>query len=261
MTVTRVIRPLSGTSKAHLVEADDGHYYVVKILRSAKHVTSAVSEWLVAELLRTFEIPTPSTTSIVVPAHLPFLSNELSDVAPLDWPHFASQVPVDPAKTSIFDLLPRKLFPSLANVDDFWRIAVIDVLTQKVDFRQALFFRQSDTRVLQASFIDHKCRLLDLSSSSGLDFESDFIKRLSNACPIQPMIKVGSAAAFDDFCKKLGSGCWKTFLERCHPIPEAWREHVSDSMLHDSLSRLWERFRHLCMQRAHFEAVYDRNFG
>lgn len=252
VTVTRVIRRLTRFSKAHLVEANDGQYYVVKPLYDTEQIKVAVEEWLITEILRTFGIATPSVASIKLPASGICLEHEQLAAAPRKWPHFASHVPVNPLESSIFDLLPRKLLSRVENVDDFWKIAVIDTLTQKPARRQAIFYRHSDSRVLQAGFIDHKCHLFALLSGDLVDFAREFAARLKFEYH-QVNLNV---PALINFCAMLEDSCWTTFLGRSQPIPAAWKEHVGEEAVQRSLKFLWQRFRRL---RAHMSAALWTN--
>ena len=48
----RLIRKMRGGAQAHLIEADDGNFYVVKFRNNPQHRRILVNEWLGGSFLR-----------------------------------------------------------------------------------------------------------------------------------------------------------------------------------------------------------------
>lgn len=55
----RLIRKMRGGAQAHLLEASDGHYYVVKFLNNPQHRRILVNEWISSAFLKYLGIPSP----------------------------------------------------------------------------------------------------------------------------------------------------------------------------------------------------------
>jgi hypothetical protein len=53
LTAVRHVRKMRGGAQAHLLEADDGHWYVVKFRNNPQHRRILVNERLSATLLAT----------------------------------------------------------------------------------------------------------------------------------------------------------------------------------------------------------------
>src|SRR3954468_22571037 len=62
----RLIRKMRGGAQAHLIEAADGHCYVVKFLNNPQHRRILVNEWIASVFLRYLGISTPETAVIRV---------------------------------------------------------------------------------------------------------------------------------------------------------------------------------------------------
>jgi hypothetical protein len=145
--ITRVIRKMRGGTQSHLVEASDGCFYVAKFAGNPLGNRTLLNEWIGHHLLQSVSASTP-------PVKLLRLSQQIIDeqdphfeigthrVPVRAGMHFGSRCPVNPDETAIFDFLPRKLLPCVANIEDFAKAFVIDKLLGQVDTRQAFFVRK-----------------------------------------------------------------------------------------------------------------------
>src|SRR5664279_1543624 len=68
LTAVRHLRKMRGGAQAHLLEADDGKWYVVKFRNNPQHRRVLVNEALCATLLRYLRISAPQTALIQVGA-------------------------------------------------------------------------------------------------------------------------------------------------------------------------------------------------
>ena len=48
---TRLIRKMRGGAQAHLLECDDGHFYVVKFRNNPQHRRILINEWIASVFL------------------------------------------------------------------------------------------------------------------------------------------------------------------------------------------------------------------
>ena len=143
----RLIRKMRGGAQAHLIEASDGHTYVVKFLNNPQHRRILVNEWLSSAFLGYLGIATPE-------AALVDISGEFLEANPevyiqtgsqrievrTGW-HFGSRFPGDPARAVVYDFLPDVLLEKIENASDFSGVLAFDKWMGNADARQAIFFR------------------------------------------------------------------------------------------------------------------------
>jgi len=138
---------MRGGAQAHLLEADDGNWYVVKFRNNPQHRRILVNELIASVLLEYLKIASPATALIEVSAdflaahpdvHITLGTRQIP-VEP-GW-HFGSRYPGDPARIAVYDFLPDALLTNVVNLEDFRAILVFDKWMGNADGRQAVFFR------------------------------------------------------------------------------------------------------------------------
>ena len=160
----RLVRKMRGGAQAHLIEADDGKFYVVKFRNNPQHRRVLVNEWIASVFLKQLQIATPETSFIeLTPQFLASepeiymqLGNRRLAVEP-GW-HFGSQFPGDPRVTAVFDFLPDALLSQCVNLRDYLGALVFDKWVSNADGRQSIFYkaRIRDSRgdeVLEKGFV------------------------------------------------------------------------------------------------------------
>lgn len=170
---SRVLRKMRGRAQAHLIEATDGEFYVLKSTNNPQHRRTLINEWLSCAFLRHLGVLVPETKLIEVTPE--FVANQPdfyialgSRCEPiLPGVHFGSHVAVNPNQVAIFDFLPDRLLLTLKNREDFLGTLVFDKWVANTDSRQAVFFKtrrnkklilnsiQSGRIRLCAQMIDH----------------------------------------------------------------------------------------------------------
>lgn len=134
-------------AQAHLLECDDGHFYVVKFRNNPQHRRILINEWIASAFLNYLQISTPETALVNVPAdfiaansdlHIQLGSRRIA-VEP-GW-HFGSRYPGDPSKTMVYDFVPDVLLNKVVNLQEFLGVLVFDKWIGNADARQAIFFR------------------------------------------------------------------------------------------------------------------------
>src|SRR5262249_4862285 len=121
----RFIRKMRGGAQAHLLEGDDGNFYVVKFINNPQHRRILINEWIASVFLNYLQISSPPTAIIeMTPDFLggnPDIHIQLGtrriEVEP-GW-HFGSRYPGDPLRTAVYDFLPDALLDKIANPRDF----------------------------------------------------------------------------------------------------------------------------------------------
>jgi hypothetical protein len=143
----KLIRKMRGGAQAHLVEAEDGDFYVLKSTNNPQHRRILVNEWLSCAFLRYLQVFVPDTALIELTPEFVAASPDLylslgSRREPIPpGIHFGSRLAVHPDRVAIFDFLPDKLLSKLENRVDFLGTLVFDKWAGNADSRQAVFFR------------------------------------------------------------------------------------------------------------------------
>jgi len=143
----RLIRKMRGGAQAHLLECDDGHFYVVKFLNNPQHRRILINEWIASVFLNYLQISAPPAALVNLSGeflasnpevHIELGSRHLA-IQP-GW-HFGSRYPGDPAKIMVYDFLPDALLDKVVNVGEFRGVLAFDKWMGNADSRQSIFFR------------------------------------------------------------------------------------------------------------------------
>ena len=147
LTAVRPVRKMRGGAQSHLLEADDGHWYVVKFRNNPQHRRVLVNELLAGVFLDYLKIAAPRTALIQVTSaflaanpeiYLTLGANRI-EIEP-GW-HFGSRYPGDPSRIAVYDFLPDALLPGVVNLEDFRAILAFDKWIGNADGRQSVFYR------------------------------------------------------------------------------------------------------------------------
>jgi HipA-like protein len=143
----RLIRKMRGGAQSHLIEAEDGHFYVVKFRDNPQHRRILVNELISHVLLRYLQIAVPDWALVeFTPEFLsqnPQAGIELGAhrIPASAGVHFGSKYPGDPARVAVYDFLPDVLLRETGNLSDFLGALVFDKWVANADSRQSVFFR------------------------------------------------------------------------------------------------------------------------
>ncbi|HEU0120412.1 MAG TPA: HipA family kinase [Bryobacteraceae bacterium] len=143
----RPLRRMRGGAQAFLMEAADGHHYVVKFTDNPQHRRVLVNEFAASILLTHLDIAQPETRVIEItpdflrdhPEVFIQLGTSRREVTP-GW-HFGSRFPGNPMTQAVYDILPDALMAKVANPEDFLGVLAFDKWAGNSDSRQAIFFR------------------------------------------------------------------------------------------------------------------------
>ncbi len=141
------LRKMRGGAQSHLIQAEDGNFYVVKFQNNPQHRRILINEWLAAQFLDYLRIQAPETQVIhLSQAFLEAnpevgiqLGSQKMRVTP-GW-HFGSRYPGDPNQVAVYDFLPDSLLRQVVNLPEFLGMLVFDKWTGNADGRQAVFLR------------------------------------------------------------------------------------------------------------------------
>jgi hypothetical protein len=250
LTAVRHVRKMRGGAQAHLLEADDANWYVVKFRNNPQHWRVLVNEALCATFLDFLKIAAPQTALIQVTDNFLAANPDVSfSLGPKRIPvepgwHFGSRYPGDPGRMAVYDFLPETLISQVVNLDDFRAILVLDKWVGNTDGRQSIFYRALVRREAAgegrpgfvARMIDHGFAF----NGPGWDFGDSPLHGLYARHSVYDSVR-----SLDDFQPWLGQVMH--FPEEV--IDQAWKRVPSDWIAGDEdvLERLLE---HLYERRA-----------
>jgi hypothetical protein len=143
----RLIRKMRGGAQSHLIEASDGHTYVVKFLNNPQHRRILANEWIASAFLHYLGINTPEAAIVeITPSFLGenadvYLQLASKRIPPELGRHFGSRFPGDAERTVVYDYLPDPLLSKVENLVELVGILAFDKWMGNADSRQSIFFR------------------------------------------------------------------------------------------------------------------------
>lgn len=249
LTASGYVRKMRGGAQAHLLQADDGHWYVVKFRNNPQHRRILINELVASVLLEYLRIAAPETALIQVTpdflaahpeAHY-VLGSRRVEFEP-GW-HFGSRYPGDPGRTAVYDFLPDALLGKVVNLDHFRAILVFDKWTGNADGRQSVFFRAMVRDERDGRFPGFVVRMIDhgfIFNGPNWDFpelplQGLYSRRLVYDC-------VQSLDDFEPWLEQVRHLPEEVMDQAWKRIPDGWLEGDEDA-LERVLERLYERRR------------------
>ena len=143
----RFIRKMRGGAQAHLLEADDRNFYIVKFQNNPQHRRILVNETIAAGILAHLQIAAPAHEIVSLSAQFVEANPEIylqtgtrrTPVEPGQ--HFGSRHPGHPDRMAIYDFIPDALLTQVANPEQFLAVLAFDRWVANGDGRQSVFFR------------------------------------------------------------------------------------------------------------------------
>jgi hypothetical protein len=143
----KMVRKMRGGAQAHLLEASDGHFYVVKFLGNPQHRRVLTNEMIAGIILKYLQISSPETALIELTQeflkenpHVHLTSGSKRVEVQPGW-HFGSRYPGDPNLVAVYDFVPDSLLGQVNNLGDFLGCLVFDKWVSNADGRQNVFLR------------------------------------------------------------------------------------------------------------------------
>jgi hypothetical protein len=251
LTARRHVQKMRGGAQAHLIQAEDGHHYVVKFRNNPQHPRVLVNEWISAALLGYLQIASPEVAVIDVPAEFiaanPNLCLEVGGrrlAVEAGW-QFGSRYPGDPALVAVYDYVPDALLNEVTNIRQFPGMLAFDKWVGNADGRQAVFFRgrvkswsprrQAQRAAFVAWMIDH-----------GFAFNGphwDFPDAPLQGVYHRPIV-YETVRSLDDFQPWLDQVVHfpeEVVDQALRQVPLAWVAGPEEALLEELLERLMER--------------------
>lgn len=144
---TAHIRKMRGGAQAHLMKADDGHFYVVKFQNNPQHRRVLINEFIASFILKHLGICSPEIAILQVDEAFlranpgVYLSLKNRNIAVKAGLHFGSRYPGDPSRMPVYDFLPNTMLLQVLNLHELRGMLAFDKWVCNLDYRQAIFFR------------------------------------------------------------------------------------------------------------------------
>jgi hypothetical protein len=151
---------MRGGAQAHLMRAEDGHFYVVKFQNNPQHLRVLANELLATRLAERIGLPVPVAEIVQVEewliANTLELHADLTGLTSRCKPglQFGARYVCDPAEGPAFDYLPESMLPQVRNLTAFAGMLVLDKWLGNSNGRQAVFWKKAHERKYTATFID-----------------------------------------------------------------------------------------------------------
>lgn len=157
--VKHFVRKLRGGSQPILVQAADGHLYVMKFANNPQGRNLLFNEAMGSELYDACNLPVSPWKPLLVTDQ--FLNQNQAcwiqrpegQLRPEPGLCFGSRY-LGKEGRRLLEILPSFTFGRVSNLQDFWLAWVVDICAGHTDNRQAVF-EQQDNGLLRAIFIDH----------------------------------------------------------------------------------------------------------
>jgi hypothetical protein len=155
------LRKMRGGSQSVLVGASDGKFYVLKLKNNPQGPNTLFNEAFGAILAQHLELPVPKWSPVHLGSHFiernPDLSFTLPNgiCAPSPGLHFGSEFVSGARGDEVYEIVPHQWMERIRNPQVFIGMMFLDIWTEHVDRRQALFVERSGSRILEAIFVDH----------------------------------------------------------------------------------------------------------
>jgi hypothetical protein len=251
-----LIRKMRGGAQAHLIEGEDGAFYVVKFTNNPQHRRILINEWLACAFLRYLQIHVPASALIeLTPEFVADAPDLYLSIGSRREPippgiHFGSRMAVHPERVAVYDFLPDKLLGKVENRVDFLGTLVFDKWIGNADSRQAVFFRaraktwtplkgEAPARTgFFAQMIDHGFAFngphwtFQDSPLQGVYFRTSVYEEVQSLDSFQPWLEM-----VENFPVEVIDAAWKE-------IPRTWLDG-DESALEAVLETLLKRRRHV----------------
>ncbi len=163
----RFIRRMRGRSQAHLLEGDDGMYYVTKFQENPQGRRILVNEllsWFILERLG-FAVPEAVLVHVTQDFLLanPGVCVEVHGHRRTITPghHFGSALAANPASEPVYDFLPDTLLNCVQNLCEAIGVFAFDRWVANCDFRQLVFLRSNAYASDVSRGPGYLCRVID----------------------------------------------------------------------------------------------------
>ncbi len=251
----RFVRKMRGGAQAHLLEADDGDYYIVKFQNNPQHRRILVNEFVAAEILAHLQIDCPGHQIVRLSQDFLDRNPEVhlqlgTRRTPIEsgW-HFGSRYPGNPDVMAVYDFIPDALLNQVANPEQFLAVLAFDRWVANADGRQSIFFRaQLKDWLSRPGIPPRKLGFVALMIDHGFAFNGpqwDFPESAITGLYARRIVYNGvkSIGSFEPWIERILNFPAEVFDRAQRQIPPEWLEDDGDRLdrLLESLLRRRKR--------------------
>jgi hypothetical protein len=242
-TARRLVRKMRGGAQAHLVEADDGHFYVVKFRNNPQGRRILVNEWFGSVMLRHLGI------ACAEPAIVHITDEFLRDhpetaiqfggrsVAPQAGWHFGSRYPGHPDRIAVYDFIPDMLLKRVENLHEFLGMLAFDKWAGNADARQSVFLR-ARVRDYAPALLTHPLRVgfVTVMIDHGYLFNGphwDFMDSAATGLYFRPVVyrNVRGLDSFEPWLQRIQNFPEEVLDDALKQTPLTWLNGDSDQLV------------------------------
>ena len=154
-------RKMRGGSQSSLIGTSDGNFYVLKLANNPQGPNTLFNEAFGSILSHHLGLPVPewhpmqvSSSFIATNPDLHFMLAE-GVRTPSAGLHFGSKFVIASKDDEVYEIVPERWMQRVQKPHFFAGMLLLDIWTENVDRRQALFIERSANRALEAMFFDH----------------------------------------------------------------------------------------------------------
>lgn len=231
----RHIRKMRGGAQAHLIQADDGRFWVVKFQNNPQHRRVLLNEMIAAAFLDYLQISHPAAAIIDVSREFLRDNAEVAiqfgsrrvEVKP-GW-QFGSLYPGDPDTVAVYDFIPDAMLAQVANIAEFPGILAFDKWMGNCDGRQSVFFRARLTPPRPAQEDASRTGFVAMMIDHGYVFNGphwEFADAPAQGLYHRPVVYDGvrSIGAFEPWLDRIARFPEDVVDEACRRLPLEWLE-------------------------------------
>ncbi len=246
------IKKMRGGAQAHLIEASDGNFYVVKFQNNPQHRRILVNEWVTSAILRHLKIQTPLSSIIEFSENFlnenqeVYIQLGLKQVKPQAAWHYGSRYPGHPHRMAVYDFLPDTLLDRIYNIREFSAVLAVDKWLGNTDSRQAVFFR-AQIRDYTADSTEHPLRKSFLAQmiDHGYAFNGpnwEFQDAVPQGIYFRSLVyqNVTSMESFEPWLSQIAALPIEVMDEALRSLPPEWIAEDQPE-LESLLEKLWRR--------------------
>jgi hypothetical protein len=154
-------RKMRGGSQSSLIGTSDGNFYVLKLANNPQGPNTLFNEAFGSILSHHLGLPVPEWRPIHVSSNFIATNQDLHFTLPagIRMPspglHFGSKFVIASKDDKVFEVVPERWVQRVQKPDSFAGMLLLDIWTENLDRRQALFIERAANRTLDVVFFDH----------------------------------------------------------------------------------------------------------
>jgi HipA-like kinase len=158
LSITRDMRVMRGGSQAHLMQASDGNFYIVKFQDNPQGTKVLANEMLASRIAGHIGLPMPRAEIVYLPQGIAdgIAFETIEGKSPIrSGLHCGLRTVVSPFAGRMYETLPPREERAVRNRSDLIGARLFDFWTLNRDLRQWLYWKRSAEKKFSICFIDN----------------------------------------------------------------------------------------------------------